>query len=150
MDDERATPQRCRILVVDDDSLSRRGLSRYLRNRGYRVVDASNGVEALKELERTQVDLVVTDLDMPGVDGFGLLRALQTDPNAPATLVVSGRSDERSLRSVRHLGAYGSLPKGTPPRDMLARIEAVLAMDAARGKEAPRPAPPATRAYSTQ
>ena len=59
-------------MVVDDSSTIRTGITRSLEHRGYAVIEASDGIEALALLERNSIDLMVTDLNMPNLDGIGL------------------------------------------------------------------------------
>jgi CheY-like chemotaxis protein len=68
------------ILIVDDCATTRRLLSVYLRQEGYDLVHAVNGLDALEQLARRPVDLVITDLNMPQMDGVELTRTLKADP----------------------------------------------------------------------
>jgi CheY-like chemotaxis protein len=101
------------ILVVEDSEIIRRFVSFALRAQGHRVLTASDGLAALETLAVERVDLVVTDLCMPGLDGFSLLRALREDPLTADTPVVvlsalsGGEPIERSLA----LGASAYLVK---------------------------------------
>ncbi len=65
-----------KILVVDDEEQMRRVLRRFLETEGHNVLDAGDGVEALALLEQESADLVITDLGMPVMDGFELLRRM--------------------------------------------------------------------------
>jgi DNA-binding NtrC family response regulator len=79
------------ILVVDDRKSVREVLREQLSDLGYGVLEASDGLEALALLKRAAIDLVVTDLRMPGLDGLGLLERLQ--PHGPPTLLFSAHGD---------------------------------------------------------
>jgi DNA-binding NtrC family response regulator len=79
------------ILVVDDRESVREVLREQLSDLGYGVLEAADGLEALALLKRAPIDLVVTDLKMPGLDGLGLLERLQ--PNGPPTLLFSAHGD---------------------------------------------------------
>ncbi len=85
--ERRRSGQRLRIMLVDDSTAMRAALSGFLRTRGYDVVDAVNGEVALREIlspKSGRFDAVVTDLEMDGLDGFGLISALQTErPKLP-------------------------------------------------------------------
>ena len=66
------------LLLVDDDALIRRSLSTVLRLDGYDVLEAASGAEALQVLDRATPDLVITDFNMPVLNGMQLLREIQT------------------------------------------------------------------------
>jgi two-component system chemotaxis response regulator CheY len=102
-----------KIMVVDDSATIRRFVMYALRARGLQVVTAEDGQEALETLAHTPVDLVITDLNMPKLDGFGLVRALREDSaygSLPVIILssLSGRDHiDRGLR----LGATAYLTK---------------------------------------
>ena len=86
-------------LVVDDSMLIRHTVCRVLEGRGFRVESATNGVEALELLVSLQPDLIVTDLQMPKMDGYQLMAELKKDPKTAAipVVVLAGRqSTEQS------------------------------------------------------
>jgi two-component system chemotaxis sensor kinase CheA len=95
-----------RVLVVDDSPTAREALTALLESHGYRVVTAADGVEALEQVGK--VDVVVTDVDMPRLDGFGLLRAVAG--RVPVVLVTSRHSEDDRCRAA-HLGAVACLAK---------------------------------------
>lgn len=68
------------VLVVEDDDSARKLMTIFIQRCGYRVEAAANGAEALDAVARRRPDLVVTDLNMPGVDGHELIRQLRADP----------------------------------------------------------------------
>jgi two-component system response regulator HydG len=84
-----------RILVVDDEPNARSALSELLRDEGYDVLSAANGLDARRRLDDFWPDLVLTDLHMPGLDGRALLDAARARVNAPAVVVMSARDGER-------------------------------------------------------
>jgi len=86
-----------RILLVDDEAVVRRPVARYLARRGARVTEAADGYEALACLERAEVDVVLTDLRMPVMDGPELYRRLSTERPALARHVVFFSGDLRPL-----------------------------------------------------
>jgi CheY-like chemotaxis protein len=81
-------------LVVDDSMLIRYTVSRFLETRGYTVEPAANGVEAVAILERVIPDLIVTDMQMPKMDGTELITAVKAKPETKAIpiIIVAGRS----------------------------------------------------------
>ncbi|HOU53504.1 MAG TPA: diguanylate cyclase [Myxococcota bacterium] len=77
-----------RVLVVDDDRLTRRMLERYLTDLGYEVIAAQDGAEALRILETRRVPIVLTDWEMPGISGLELVRRIREDPEAPFRYLI--------------------------------------------------------------
>jgi len=130
------------ILCVDDNEQSLSIRKVLLETRGYRVVTCHNGEEALARFKRGDIDLVLTDLIMPGLDGAKLIEAIKTiSPRTPAIL-LSGK-----VRIYEHdTQADVFLPKGMHvPADLLERIRLLLIRkrgpsrtDAGPQREAPR------------
>ncbi len=115
-----------RILVVDDSSDTRESLRLILGEAGYEVVEASEGRAALDLASRVPPDLVLTDLVMPGSDGFELLGCLRRDHGAggPPVIVVSGFPDAEQEALDR--GAALFLPKPVDPGDLVSLVGKVL------------------------
>ncbi len=77
------------ILVVENDTIVRTAVRRYLKSQGHRVVEAANGIEALAQLKVQTVDLVLTDVNMPGMHGVELIRRLrQEEPKMPIVVMT--------------------------------------------------------------
>ncbi len=112
------------ILIVEDNVLTQRVLSIALRSAGYTVITAANGVEALERLAENPVDLVVTDLAMPHMDGLTLLRHIRNnDQYAAVPVVIITANGQTTVRSqALALGADGFLTKPTGSRDLLETI----------------------------
>jgi two-component system response regulator AtoC len=103
-------PELKRVLIADDEMNMRRVLEAILRREGYDVVTAANGLDALAEMNRN-IRTVITDLKMPGLDGMGLLRKLQTDyPEVPVVMITAHGSVENAVEAVK-LGAFDYLEK---------------------------------------
>jgi CheY-like chemotaxis protein/anti-sigma regulatory factor (Ser/Thr protein kinase) len=114
------------ILVVDDSRLDRRLTEECLRRCGYGVTTASDGYEALERLELHPVDLVVTDLTMPGIDGFELLQRIkQRSQPLPVILVTSSGSEGVVTRALR-AGADDYVSKAHLPDQLPAATERLL------------------------
>ena len=113
-----------RVLVVDDDARIRELLAEYLTGRGHTVSTASDGDEGLAAA-RGDVDLVVLDLMMPGKDGLSVLRELRPDHQVPV-IILTARGDDLDRIVGLELGADDYLPKPFNPRELTARIDAVL------------------------
>ena len=101
------------ILVVDDSISVRKIVTRLLRAMGYRVDEAFDGLEALGKLREHRYAMVVTDIDMPRMDGFELLSEIANHDFSKSipVMVTSTRTDESTLSRVKQLGARGFLPK---------------------------------------
>ncbi|MBI5670106.1 MAG: response regulator [Chloroflexi bacterium] len=112
------------ILIVEDQPLMQRILELGLRNQGYHIMMADNGVEALKCLEEMSFDLALVDVGMPQMDGLTLLRHLRADERyATLPVVMLTANGQEAVRSeALALGADGFLTKPTSPRDLLETI----------------------------
>jgi CheY-like chemotaxis protein len=94
----RKTPGQVVVLLVDDSKMVRVKSSRLLSAHGFQVVTAVDGIDALKQLENHCADIVITDVDMPGMDGFGLVGALRGDPRTqhlPLVMITSAEERHR-------------------------------------------------------
>ncbi|MBF0154630.1 MAG: response regulator [Magnetococcales bacterium] len=111
------------ILTVDDSVSIRKMIVINLENAGYRVIEAQNGVEAIAKLAETQVDLIITDLNMPKMDGLSLLQHLRADPNHRFTpvLLLTTESDAALRNQGKDLGANGWIVKPFKGQDQLLR-----------------------------
>jgi two-component system KDP operon response regulator KdpE len=114
-----------RILVVDDEEQILRALRRALAARGYEVVTAADGEEAIAEVEGAAPDLVVLDLNLPGIDGMEVCRRLRTWTSIPI-LILSVREDEAGKVKALDLGADDYLTKPFGVEELLARVRALL------------------------
>jgi DNA-binding NtrC family response regulator len=102
---------RGRVLLVDDERMLRRVLRRGLAQAGFEVVEACDGRAALELLRRERFDLVVSDVQMPVMDGLELLEALPTVQSDVPVVLMSGSLDLRENDDARHLGAFDFLKK---------------------------------------
>src|SRR6185436_17120647 len=101
------------VLIVDDEKNIRATLARGLRLEGYRTEEAANGIEALKILDESGIDLVLLDVQMPEMDGLALLAAMRDRGlRLPAIVLTAHGSIERAVQAVK-LGAYDFIEK--PP-----------------------------------
>ncbi|NTU86314.1 MAG: response regulator, partial [Chloroflexales bacterium] len=126
------------ILIVDDNTLNRDVLARRLERLGYRPYHAANGRQALDMLRARPFDLVLLDLIMPELDGYGVLQALKADPTLPrvSVIVLSALDDMASIVHAVELGADDYLPKPFDPVLLKARIGACLFKKGLRDREA--------------
>ena len=128
-----------RILLVDDDDALAAMVGDYLGGRGFAVERARDGADGLLRLERDAFDAVVLDVMMPGIDGFEVLRRLRQRSSVPVVMLTA-RGDDTDRIVGLEMGADDYLPKPFNPRELLARIRAVLRRVGTPA--APGPAPP--------
>ncbi len=102
-----------RILVVDDDSVTRKLLGLYLRAKGYDVAFAENGLDALEKLGTENINIVLTDLNMPYMDGIEFTKNMKSESlySHIPVLMVSTEADEEEKRRAFDAGADGYLVK---------------------------------------
>ncbi len=114
------------ILIVDDDRNSRESLSRALTRDGYEILSAENGKIALEVARENEIDLVLTDLKMPGLDGLGFLEGLRVvRPDVPAILISAYASVDTAVKAVRR-GVSDVLEKPIRLRDVRRAIKRVV------------------------
>jgi len=116
------------ILAVDDSASMRQMIAVTLRTAGYDVVEAEDGDVALEYARKHRVDLVLADVNMPGIDGITLVAQLRTLPAyhlTPLLLLTTESSQERKLQGKR-AGATGWMVKPFNPAQLLATLERVL------------------------
>lgn len=118
------TPEGALIMVVEDHVALLRDMSFILEVAGFDVVSAADGVEALALMKRQTPDLVLSDIDMPNLNGYELLRQMRTDKKLTAVpcILMSGNDDYDHLMTALELGAADYLPK---PFDAYELIDAI-------------------------
>ncbi len=116
------------ILAVDDSASMRQMVSFTLKGSGYEVVEASDGVEALAIAKTRSFDLVVTDVNMPNMDGIELIGELRKLPNFKFTplLMLTTESGMDKKQQGKAAGATGWIVKPFNPEQLLATIKKVL------------------------
>jgi DNA-binding NtrC family response regulator len=115
-----------RILIVDDEQIIRESLSFVLKKEGYAVDEASNGIEAIEKQEAEPYDLVVTDIEMPGLRGIDLLDKIsKRTPETLVVVVTAFGSLETAIAALRR-GAYDYVLKPVDFDDMLHRVRKLL------------------------
>ncbi len=100
-----------RVLVVDDNPYARQSIADVLRHAGYQVECLGSAVEALKLLERESFDVVITDLQMPGMDGLAFIRQLERRPHGAQVLMVTAHATVASAVSAMRHGAFDYIEK---------------------------------------
>ena len=113
------------ILVVDDERKIRDLVRSYLEREGYAVLVADSGQGALEALERANPDLVVLDLMLPDVSGEEVARSVRSHSDLPIIMLTAKAGEDDRVAGL-HLGADDYLVKPFSPRELVARVEAVL------------------------
>src|SRR6266852_8832578 len=120
------------ILIVENEVSNRILIERVLSTRGYRCVSASNGLEALNILDHEQVDLILTDLSMPVMDGYRTTQLIRARPGMEKLPIVAvtafALSDEGE--AARQIGCTEYLTKPFKPRQLLELVDRLLASSA--------------------
>ena len=125
-----------RILLADDNADSREYAARLLRRRGWDVEVVSDGMAALAAIQRRAPDLVLSDVMMPGKDGFELLRALRSSASTSTipVILLSARAGEEATIEGLDAGADDYLVKPFSARELLARVSAHLTLAQSRSR----------------
>ena len=122
-----------KILVVDDDAHTVRVMSMWLSRHGHEVLEARNGERALEILDEESIDLIISDVNMPALDGFGLLKAVREDRGLDVPFfVLSSRCDQAAL--ARKMKPYRArvCPKPFVPSRLVADVESALGDEVAQ------------------
>ena len=113
------------ILLVDDDAALLEVMTIVLSSEGYRVVAATDGAEALREVERNRLDLVVLDVMLPRISGFEVLKKIREKSDVPVVMLTAkGQSVDKVVGL--ELGADDYITKPFDTKELLARIRAIL------------------------
>jgi DNA-binding NarL/FixJ family response regulator len=116
------------ILVIEDEPEMRRNITALLRYRKYRALAAENGRHGIDLARRENPDLILCDVMMPEVDGYGVLQALQSDPALARIpfIFLTAKGEKQDLRSGMELGADDYLTKPVANEDLIRAIETRL------------------------
>ena len=118
-----------KILVVDDDRTTRKLLSLYLKGNGFDVMTAENGLDAIEKLGGGSVNLVVTDLNMPYMDGIEFIRTMKTNPDTGhiPVLMITTEDDDEERKRATDAGADGYLIKPVTSDIVALKVRQLLA-----------------------
>jgi signal transduction histidine kinase len=100
-----------KVLLIDDEEAARYGIRRALANQGYQLDEAADGASALSKIEAGGPDVVVSDINMPGVDGLTLVEQLRGKPEAPLVILITAYGSENVAVQALRAGAYNYLSK---------------------------------------
>ena len=117
------------VLTVDDSRTMRDMLMLALKDAGYRVVQAEDGVHGLEVLQAESPNIVITDINMPRMDGFGFIEGMRADPafSAVPVLVLTTESDAAKKQRAREAGATGWIVKPFDPVRLVDAVRRVAA-----------------------
>lgn len=113
------------VLVVDDEATIRKIAQAYLEQAGFRVVCVENGLDALRQVEADPPDLILLDLNLPGIDGMEVTARIRERSDV-FILMLTARTDESDRVAGLRIGADDYLTKPFSPRELVARVEAIL------------------------
>lgn len=107
------------ILIVEDDNVARRGLKRFLQVEGWKTLEAPNGVQGLRVFRSHLPEIILTDIVMPGFDGFFLTAVIKSiSPQSPV-IIMTGLGDANFDGKAQHLGVSALLRKPFEPEELL-------------------------------
>jgi DNA-binding NtrC family response regulator len=112
-----------KVLLVDDEVVFTKNMSKLLGNRGYRVTAVNSGEEAINAMQQERFDVLVLDLKMPGMDGLTTLKEIKKLGLFTQTLILTGHGSIDSAMEATKLGAYDYLPKPCEIGELVAKIE---------------------------
>lgn len=117
------------VLTIDDSRTMREMLLMALVEAGYRVIQAVDGIDGLETLSAEGADVIITDINMPRLDGFGVIEGVRADPNHRATpvLVLTTESDAVKKQRAREAGATGWIVKPFDPAKLVEAVRRVAA-----------------------
>jgi two-component system, chemotaxis family, chemotaxis protein CheY len=117
-----------RILTADDSASVRQMVTFTLKNAGYEVVEAVDGKDALSKLNGSPIHMVITDLNMPNLDGIGLVKGVRANPAykfIPVILLTTESQESKKLEG-KTAGATGWIVKPFKPEQLIAVVKKVL------------------------
>jgi CheY-like chemotaxis protein len=113
------------ILVVDDDPVVRRLTIEVLTDRGYKVATGADGVEAFELMQHQNFAVVISDIQMPRMDGLTLLRRVKQEYTDLRVLLMTARSTDVTKEESAKLGADGFLAKPFKPSELLSALDQI-------------------------
>ncbi|MDR0903721.1 MAG: response regulator transcription factor [Ruminococcus sp.] len=120
-----------KILIVDDEEKIRGVIKEYAEFEGYETFEAADGMEAVELCRKNDYDIIVMDVMMPKLDGFSAAKEIRKTKNIPV-IMLSARSEEYDKLFGFEIGADDYVAKPFSPKELLARIKAIIARSGAR------------------
>lgn len=128
------------VVVVDDDPVQADQIASFLRMRGIATDTAANGVEGLALVARVTPRVVITDIDMPGMDGIAFARELRALPRPPRVIMISGEAEKVAEANRAQLGVFAVVDKPIPLRALEAFVrQSIMAASHAAAAGETRP-----------
>jgi CheY-like chemotaxis protein len=117
-----------KILVVDDDKTTRKLLSLYLKAKGYEIVTAENGLDALEKLGVENINLIVSDMNMPYMDGIELTKNIRADENLKGlpVIMVTTEADDEEKKKAHEAGVDDYLVKPANAEQISDSVKKIL------------------------
>lgn len=132
-----------KVLVVDDDPVIAKSFDRVLSGKGYAVITAANGTEALEKIAHEDYDMVFTDIKMPGMDGVEVARRIKAERPWLPVVIVTGYGSEANEARAKEAGVAGFLRKPLSPEMIEVSAQAALLEKVAPTAPEPAAAPAA-------
>lgn len=117
-----------KILVIEDDTNARNAISRTLKRNGFEVITAPDGRRGLKLIEEKELDLVLTDIFMPDMDGLETVRAIAKNKSDLPIIAMTGSIEKVFLAAALKFGAISGLSKPFTPDELLCKVNGALKM----------------------
>jgi len=117
-----------KILFVDDEESILAIAREFFRQKGYQVVTAKNGLEAIDMLKENTIDCCITDINMPEMDGLEVCRTIRKDPNLSSVkvMIITGHPNDSKLKQVAELGFNHIYTKPLSSADFLKEVDNIL------------------------
>lgn len=117
-----------RILVVEDEEIVRSNILQFLENEGYELDEAESGFDALRKIEKSIPDLIISDIMMPGMDGYELVKRVQTNPATAdiPIILLTARADTQDVRRGMEFGADDYITKPFRGNDLIEAVKTRL------------------------
>jgi chemosensory pili system protein ChpA (sensor histidine kinase/response regulator) len=126
---DAAVEHKLKALVVDDSLTMRKVLSRLLEREGYEVIVAKDGMDAMQLLQETVPDVILTDIEMPRMDGFGLARNVRDDARTANTplIMISSRTADKHQNMAKDIGVDAFFGKPVHDDELIAKVNELIA-----------------------
>ena len=117
-----------KVLIVDDCRTTRKLLGFYIRSKGFDVATAENGLDAMSKVATGGVNMIITDLNMPFMDGIELIKTLRTDPSCShiPVLMITTERDAEEKKKAFEAGVNGFLTKPVSSEDVVKNIKSIM------------------------
>ena len=116
------------ILLVDDSPTTRKIVGFFLKEKGYKIIEANNGIEALEKMAYSKIDLIITDLNMPKMDGLELVSSINSDlafKDIPIIIITTEDQEQKEEEGMK-LGASAYLKKPISKSTLIKEVENLI------------------------